>query len=397
MLLISSLLLQLVACKPDTAQKTEGELPKPKEEQLTEVSKPLVVSAGDANAFLIDKTPVLHSVIKNNVEVLPKIAQYVYELCHTDKSIRNEADLQRLFEERDKKIMPLLNQKVLDPLSAADETFFHQESGKKLNEELETIGMRGVFAEGFYMGLAAFPMLGKELEQHASEVYKWYMQFWNGEGLSQGGEYPYMDLSGYGQMMSAAEQMIAKYPEHKYTQKVEEAFRNALNVLTDVHKVVQAGQANYIVHDLNTEFYPTATELETYEKLLTEHPDSKYYPVIKNILENMSTMEYSKEKGWKDLYMVVISWEGVKRSRDGGPCASARQKVHEYLDKGIAIPHSLLLKKDNKRTCALVYRFFTDKKQAEKAATSIKAQIPDIVGVTKVVFEKKAFGWKVEG
>ncbi len=394
-ILVSCLLLQFTACKSDKSDKGNTTLPKPKDEKVTALSKPLSVNAGEANAFLLEKTPILHSIIKNNAEVLPVIAQYVYELFHTAKSIKNEADLQRLFNEREQKIIPLLNEKVLNPLSTADETFFHQENGKKLNKELETIGLRGVFAEGFYMGLAAFPMLGKELEQHASEVYKWYMQFWNGEGLSQGGEYPYMNLDGYGQMTVAAEQMVDKYPEHEYTKKIQQGFRDGLNVLTDVHKVIQGGETNYIVHDLNTEFYPTATDIAAYEKLLEAHPNSKYYSVIKKITENMSTMAYVKDKGWKDLYMVVISWEAAKRSRDGGPCANARQKVYEYLDKGIDVPHALFLQKGKKRSCAVVYRFFPDKKEAEKAAATIKSQIPDIEGVVKTTFNKRSFSWKV--
>ena len=408
--LIISCLMTFFACQNDTdnSKKVEEEtttveggiveaVGTGEEDVLPTENESFEVDSIESQRFIKEKLPILYGLSKDNAVIAPALYHYAYMVLNAEKTIKNEATLQSIFNERDNQLIPVINEQILDPLATEQEEFFNEEKGGKLLKELSSIGMNGVFAEGFYMGLAPEPMLANALKHYASAPFQCLMDFKSGEGMAQGGEYPYMNLEGEAMMVAAAEKLLTSDPKHEYNKMIERTFRSALTVLTDFHKVDQAAKTSYLVHDLATEHYPSATDKESLQYYTKKYPDSKYTPLINKLLGNPSELAYDKKKGWRDLYLVVVSWEAAKENRESGLCAAARQKVFGYLDKGIDIPHSLLLWKGEQRECAIVHRFFVDEAKAKTAKSAIESQLDggETVSIEKAKLDTKTFTWKI--
>lgn len=216
------------------------------------------------------------------------------------------------------------------------------------------------------------------------------------------GEYPFLNLDGQGKMVFTGEKMQEKYPDNELTKKIEADFKMALTPLTDVHVIKSEFDKSYMVNGLATEFYPNATNIDAIKKFVTDYPDSKYSKVVGKILENMSEME-PKQSGWKDLYLVVVSWEDLAEETFSNPedttqvksmtCIGAKKVSDEFLQKGIAIPHIIRLLKKEEEKCAVVYRFYADKKKAEMALQEIKKEVPNVVGLVQLTYNPLEKTW----
>lgn len=414
--LIISCLVTFFACQndTDTGKKVVGEEEETivedeiveavgtgEEETLSNENEIFEVDSIESQEFIKEKLPILYDLSKDNTVVSSTLFRYAYMVLNPEKTIKNEATLQSIFNERDNQLIPAINEQILDPLGELQDTpedkFFNTEKAKLVEKELNSIGMGCVFAEGFYMGLAPIPMLGDALKQYASEPFRWLMDFKSGEGMAQGGEYTYMGLDGEGVMVSTAEKMRKNHPEHPYNKLIEGVFRSALTVLTDFHKVKQGDRTSFLIHDLTTEYFPSATEKEYLSSYSKKYPNSKYSPLLDKLLANPSELAYDKKQGWKDLYLVVVSWEAAKENRESGLCVAARQKVFEYLDQGIDIPHSLLLWRGEQRECAIVHRFFVDEAKAKAAKSAVEGQLNggETVSIEKAKLDTKTFTWKI--
>ncbi|MEZ4885042.1 MAG: hypothetical protein R3E32_09985 [Chitinophagales bacterium] len=318
--------------------------------------------------------------------------------------VKSDEDLQDLFDMRDKDVITALHKEVLDPIAINDGVFYHSTAGAKLDKELKTLGMQVIYAEGMYLDLGPSEMLEKEMEQYASEVFKWYMEFQSAKTISMMGEYPFLDLEGQGKMVAFGEQMRAKYPNHAFTQKIEKDFRTALIPLTDVHVVKSEFDKSYMVNGLATEFYPNATNIDALKKFVEQYPDLHYSKVANDIIESMSEME-SVERQWKDLYLVVVSWipstEEKITDEEGNEtvvntCMNARKISNDFLDKGIAIPHVLQLTHNGIEECAVVYRFYADKSKADAALKTIKSKVSSVVGIVQLKYDPLKRIWSVK-
>lgn len=354
--------------------------------------------------FLKQNFPVLDSISHQKSDLLQELNVYAYKLTNASKMVKSDEDLQDLFDMRDKDVITALHKEVLDPIAINDGVFYHSTAGAKLDKELKTLGMQVIYAEGMYLDLGPSEMLEKEMEQYASEVFKWYMEFQSAKTISMMGEYPFLDLEGQGKMVAFGEQMRAKYPNHAFTQKIEKDFRTALIPLTDVHVVKSEFDKSYMVNGLATEFYPNATNIDALKKFVEQYPDLHYSKVANDIIESMSEME-SVERQWKDLYLVVVSWipstEEKITDEEGNEtvvntCMNARKISNDFLDKGIAIPHVLQLTHNGIEECAVVYRFYADKSKADAALKTIKSKVSSVVGIVQLKYDPLKRIWSVK-
>ncbi len=387
------LLLIMIGCK-DT-KKTSTDTTSNQEESTNTIN----------SAFLKEHFPILDSVSRSEEDLHQNLNKYAYNLMNASNTVKSDEDLEKLFGMRDNKILSSLHKDVLDPIALDNGVFYHSPAGSKLDKELRSLGMQAIYAEGMYLNLGPAEMLKKEMNTYASEVFKLYMEFQSAKTTSMMGEYPYLNLEGERKMVAIGEKIRSKYSEHDFAKAIEADFWNALMPFTDIHMVKSEFDRTYIAYELATDFYPYATNVDSLRRFLTNHPDSKYTPLINNVLSNISEMESVKGK-WKDLYLVVLSWEDVGKKtykdEDGNEvetttCEEAKIR-NDFIEKGIDISTVLKLKKkkSNVDECALGYRFYADKGKAETALQALKSKTSDVVGIVGLHFDPVQRIWNVK-
>lgn len=352
--------------------------------------------------FLQQNFPVLDSISRTKEGLHQLLNGYAFRLKNASTLVESDKDLQELFEMRDNDILTELHKKVLDPIALENGVFYHSAAGAKLDEELKELGMQAVYSEGMYWSLGPAEMLTEEMEKYASEVFRLYMDFQSARTDAIMGEYPYLNLDGEGKMLVTGEKMQEKYPDNPLTKKIETDFNSSLEVFTDVHIIKSDFDKSYMTNGLATEFYPNATNIDALKKFTEDYPESKYGKMVETVIKNMSEME-PKEIGWKDLYLVVVQWadivektaiqEGDTVSTTFKSCINARKICNDFLKKGITISHSLQVKKKDEEKCAVVYRFYADKKKAETALKEIKKEVPETVGIVQLTYDPLEKMW----
>ena len=225
-----------------------------------------------------------------------------------------------------------------------------------------------------YYGLDVFPVLEKEIESVASEEFKLKIAFKNAVALSSGGEYPYDTMSDDMEVVRIGEEIISKYPNSKTAELIKEDFINAVSCFTDFHVVVYSGSDDpaYIVGcGTETSMYPGGSNKKNFLDFIDILPGSKYSKVIKSILDNPS--EISSDEN-SLIHLVVIDIEKDYKKID--------QRIFNYIDNGIDIPHKIVVRSGDQADWAIVYRFFSDKSKADKALRYIKQTYEDAEIIT---------------
>ena len=391
MLLVWIMCLLVVGCTSDSNQSNQEETPPETNTPTATDAQKILSKLTVEQDFLQKEVPLLDSLLKADEQLHKTVNNYAFSILNADKIVNNEVLLKQLFKFRNDSILPALTEHLLKPMEG--ELFY--EVGEQLEKELNHIGLTTVVAEGMFLDLAQYPMLQKEVDAYASEPYKLYQQFNDAHAASVGGEYTFLDLRPEQQMILIGERMRKDFPDHEYTKQIEGDFRFALRTMTDVHKLLESTGGSLIYGNLNVDFYPFATENENYTTFIKNHADSQYHGVVQDIYESVSEIQTNKGGSYADLYLVVIDWLANSDDEDAPPCHHAVQEVYQYLDKGIAIPHALPLKKDGKTMCALTYRFYADRKKAEKALATIKPQASNAKLVHAVYYDNELM-WGVE-
>lgn len=344
--------------------------------------------------YMAQQFPVLASTIKPDHQLYPILNNYAYDVMHPAQSVQSEKDLKRIFYKRDAQIIPMLHGDIFDPLAIKNPDFFVGDAGRKLQAELQKIGMQCIYAEGMYVALGATEMLPDAMKQYGSEVFKLYSDFLNAYGNAVGGEYPYMDLSGEMRMVAIGEIMLDKYPKHEYTQAIQSDFEFALHTLTDIHTV--KGESNTEqFYALSTDPYPYMTNFEEHERFIATYPDTKYGKIVQKIRSNTSQINYNGGN-LSDLYLLVLQWRDAVSESDIAYCDDIEAiKDSLYLNQGIDVPHVLPIFKDSTTQCALTYRFYPEKNKAEQALKNIQSQVKTPIGIVKIHFNTDSEMWEV--
>ena len=137
----------------------------------------------------------------------------------------------------------------------------------------------------------------------------------------------------------------------------------AVMCFTDFHLVIYPDNEDttVIVGGIETDMYPSGSHIDNFKNFIKEMPQSKYTKMLKTILKNPSTIEYSDDYL---LYLVVL---GFEEDYD-----KTEEKLFAYAEKGIDIPHHIIISGGEDSQNAIVYRFFTDQDRALKALQTIK-------------------------
>ncbi|MEZ4828823.1 MAG: hypothetical protein R3C61_21430 [Bacteroidia bacterium] len=309
--------------------------------------------------------PAIYNLIKNDAALVSAMSAFAEKVVNAS-SIQTEKALLAVFATRDSLLESSLYDAIADVNGYADGT----EDDGGLYDELGRLGIQITSAEGTFTGLGPSSFLEDRLVAVGSPALKAYMDFLVADANSRSGEYPFANMEPYLQMVEAGEKLTELQP-NPYFAKIEQRFYEALENLTDIHRIVpekNARQENStftMVGGTNVETYPYVSETNTLKAFSRDSASSPYAKVGAKILQNMSEMTVNAE----NLYVIVTEWVTDEDM--------ARRRVYTHLRKGEDIPHHLQVRRgDGKDYYAIVYRFYEDSDKATAALNKIEKIYP---------------------
>lgn len=326
---------------------------------------------GMANARLAEFSferyyPALYGFLAELPELRDKFAALAGKVFRAD-NIRTEEELLAIYAERDK----LLDSELYNLLDKVNGFVDGTVNDKGVLSELNRLGIDVSSAEGMFTGVTQAPLLENKLQEVGSPALKAYTRFKNAEARTMSGEYPFMDMDSWLEMVLAGEDLMELRPNPYYAE-VEESFHRALHNLTDIHMVYpsgssrQEGEFSVLVGETHTEMYPFMTEDETLRKFGDSDVTSRYASVAAKIAENMSSMGADAT----NIYVIVTEWVDNEEM--------AQRRVFTHLSDGEDIPHHLQVRRgDGKDYYAIAYRFYEDADKAQEALDKILPEFPN--------------------
>ncbi|MBN2892058.1 MAG: hypothetical protein JXL97_09340 [Bacteroidales bacterium] len=241
----------------------------------------------------------------------------------------------------------------------------------EVEKELDTIGFWSIYAEGMYVGMDVASILQAEINKFASDDFKLYMDFRNAYAMSLGGEYPYMSLMPYYNVVTVGEKFYKDFQDSKYYDLIKDKYMWSLLTIVDIHYVNLMNDGGCFNGGFNFSFWPFATSCDDWEYIVEEYPNSIFIPVIKNLINNMSEIDvdYENDGNLAEVYVVVTD-----KVTD---YMEANYKIFDYLHQGIDIVHPLAFKNDGVDESYVAYRFYSNKQKAQESLDYILSVAPD--------------------
>ncbi|WNJ20984.1 hypothetical protein [Pontibacter sp. G13] len=308
--------------------------------------------------------PLLTKLVKSDGAFAKKFHQYTQQIVNPSW-IQSEEDLRALLETRDEEILP----RVEVFLSNLDEEKLNK-YWEPLEIELNQIGLTMNAAEGMFVGLGTRSFLDAEFQQYGSEELLLYLAFQEADSETANGEYPYLNMEPYLNMVKIGKELTAIAPE-TYGKKIQARYREALEAITDVHLVYDPTARSKsrgvpMVGEAHTDGYPYASETRSLESLAKDQEAPELQSVAGKLLENMSAISQDPSS----FHAIVVDWKDSK--------AEATEQVFDFITEGTDIPHRLKVHLgDGSVKYAVVYRFFEDAELANDALDKIKQSYPE--------------------
>lgn len=315
-----------------------------------------------ANFSFKDQLPLVYDLVKGDATFLKTLEAYAMKI-NGPGQIKSEEGIIALLEQRENSIIP----KLTPFFENMEEQAFYDNTNA-LDKELAKIGIRIQTAEAMFVGLGASDMLQQEIKLYGSDAFKWYIKFINADAAAGGGEYPFMNMKPYGDMILAGEQ-LQELPANPYFDKIKDRYFEALEYFTDIHLVKSPDarqQPSAMVGGINTEFYPYASETQAQSEFVKENENSRYSSVVGRIMENMSEISQKPE----NIYVIVLEWAKTEDM--------AKSRVRTHLREGEDVPHFLKIRRgDGTDQYAVSYRFYENSEKASDALDKIQSKFPE--------------------
>lgn len=324
----------------DTATQSRGLLPNAR------------VSIDFEKAF-----PALYALIQSQPGIVQTLKSYAQQVSDPSRFQTPDSYLQ-VAEMREDKIIPLLV-----PFFENMEPEQLEGAFQQYENELGRLGLQINMAEGMFTNLGPKRLFQDDLRlmQTASPIYV-YDAFLDVATQARNGEYPYADMEPFLEMISLGER-LKKSEGRVFFERVEENYRSAIDVLTDIHKITGDGAR---VGDLHTDAYPYMCSIENIHESLERFRQISAYPVIKKILDQPSEITDRPE----NVYLIVAEWASDE--------ATAAARKMAMIDEQQDIPHILPIYQGNGQVrYANIFRFFEDETQANAAMDQFSRTYPD--------------------
>lgn len=308
------------------------------------------------------KFPTLTRVLQGEDDILKELDVFARKTLISGQ-INSEASLISTLETRDSVLIP----RVEAALQTKDNGNTLNDDYNALQDELEQLGMQMTFAEGMFTSIGPAPFLQAEMDRYASKAFRLFCQFQDAKTRSYNGEYPFLDMSPYAEMVQVGEELMG-LEANPYQARIKETFQSSVLYMSDVHKVndpTARGQASFFVNGISTDAYPYLTENQSREAFITETEGSAFQKSLSKIMANPSSMSPKPEH----LYLVIVEWATTAEM--------AKTRVSTHLLAGEDVPHYLEVNlADGTKKFAVVYRFFENAEKAESALLTAQADFP---------------------
>ena len=312
------------------------------------------------NDDLAEQYPAIASFVKSDNTAQYDMVYYL-NLLHQDWKIKSEEDIKAVLKYRDSMVIPGIDILLIN----YEEN--NLDSIIKLYEELKSIGILLIGAEGIFGNAAPTDILQEKILKYATAEFQLYNKIKNKYSETLGGEYPFIDMSADIENLSMTERFLREYSQSSYRQEIEVIHYRHLKDLVDVHRQIdEDGSSFYLVEGTSMGYWPYATPLEIRAEYIKGFPKSKYNGILQKIIENISEIEAGKE----ELFVIVAG------QRETYPEAFDNFKV--YMERVLDIPHILPVNSlSGSKYYANVYRFYSDLEKAKAALKKIQESIPE--------------------
>ncbi|MEM6265361.1 MAG: hypothetical protein AAGI38_22860 [Bacteroidota bacterium] len=350
------LLLFLWGCNHNSQESSTANKPitsadEPQEEDLPDpeaiLEKGIASRTAPGAEQLLKGFPVLTNLCREDTAALRLIGFVAQQIKYPQSDVSSEA-LYELLELIDREVAPKLEPHMPDDLS-----YGTQEKATQLIDELSTIGLSYLTTEGMFFGLGPESVAEEAIGQTGDEALKTYADFRVAYGQSLGGEYPYTNMEPYMKMVLLGEKLVFDLPPSPGKLKCEERFREALHRFTEVFELQEKGYTPVIVGTYTDYHELAVSEKETLKKFVKVNKESRYQPVIKQLVASISGTSPKPET----LFLLVMDWESSEML--------ARQRCWEYLDAGLDVPSVMPVKRGNGEfSYGTIARFYEDEQKA---------------------------------
>ncbi len=323
---------------------------------------------------------------KQDLEYLSKIIltadsslinDFNHYLSFFDAKITSEKQMWEFFDFRDT---------LLKTFTPFMENYYYnmsQDEYKKwnfVNDELESIGFKVIYAEGMFAGLNIKAIRKNEIKKYCSDAFKLYADFRYKYSSALGGEYPFINPKSYFDAVYAAEKLLLNYRNTQYFFKIEEKYKEALFICTDIHGATTTnGLKNYYYGDFNFSFYPYVSSWSDIEYIKNDYPNSIYHNIFSNLLQNMSDIIVQQGKPDEVAVVYVVVTDKTDSYKE------SQNRIFDYLNSGLDIVHNLKIKNGNNLEYYIAYRFYSNKDRADKALEKIKDKVDEAKIIEVVV------------
>ena len=324
-----------------------------------------VFNSYDEEDFKI-QYPALYGLIEMDKNAMQEFVYYT-SLLEKEKKIRRFRHVKEIFDYRDSFILQSLSANL------EKNELYYEKLRDNLNQELKSLGIGIISAEGVYGDVGPLLFLNNKLKELAPKDFQLYQQFQHYNTLSKGSEYPFLDMMPEQEMIIIGEEFLKSDTTSRYWKYLKEDFYGALVTFFDMHLVINDDEESFIVGNTNTALWPFATNIIDRQDFISANPSSRITQPLKEFLNNISEIDVAADT----LFLAVINW-----NKDYNTANNSRIN---YLLDSEDIPHLLEVKRQGGTTFyANVYRFYSDKNKAGKAITHIKKGHPnaELISVT---------------
>ncbi len=334
-----------------------------------------IIDDEDDNISNIDDSdPIADLGIEKIADVIKKYNSDTYhKFLEYVKLLNAEIDSQEKIEEIFDKRMEIKND-----IAEAISDFYgvdygpEEEIWTEVLNELHKIGYDVAYIEGMFGDLVTYPILSDEIDDYASDEFKYYYAFKDANDVTVGGEYPYDYLVPYYDAVVIAEKLYNINKDSKYFKDIRADLYFCLSAVLDIHKVnLSNGNTDCFNGDLHTDYYPFASNCADWETIISKYPNSMFIPIIKELQQNVSTIDVNVGNGiTADIYFVAVDKKDDYEQADDA--------ILDYLLEGKGIVHSIMVSVENSDDFEyyIGYRFYTDEDMAKQQLDNIIDDFP---------------------
>ncbi len=356
-----AVIILIYSCKTSNNSNTSSEnIEEEVTEDITEENTENIETDNFASFVFEDIFPELTKALSPNNDMLWTIKLYASSVLG---EIESEEKVLEILDMRTQILKDYtFNEMLGNYYFAMEESEDIYTYWEKVEKELNIIGFQGIYVEGMFADLDNYTFLKKEIENYLQEEARLFIKLKETEANSRGGEYPYAGLDDYAKVIKVGEELLTKYPNHDKKEEINGIIFSSLYPFVDYHSIeIGNDYREYCVGRFSIDAWPMATDISYHDEFLENYPNSKYFGVIKSIRENHSVLEVDDDNG-NILPIYVIVTDEVDDYDE------AESKIWEYLNKGIDIPHNLILHNgENDDRYFVAYRFYPNKALANDA------------------------------